>query len=128
MKGRLKQRQQDILKMLITSTVPLNIDTLKEKLGKSERTIRYDINELKEVCGTCGVSIKYKTKTGFYIPTEQKTRCSQLFDEETGSDEPEVAGNTDEMRIRNCIFTFSFEREIRSRNRLQVISIFPDPH
>lgn len=106
MKGRLKQRQQDILKMLITSTVPLNIDTLKEKLGKSERTIRYDINELKEVCGSCGVSIKYKTKTGFYIPTEQKTRCSRLFDEETGSDEPEVAGNTDEMRIRELYFYF----------------------
>ena len=98
MKGRLKQRQQDILKMLITSTVPLNIETLKEKLGKSERTIRYDINELKEVCGASGVSIKYKTKTGFYIPTEQKSRCAHLFDEENG-EEPEVCASTDEMRI-----------------------------
>ena len=105
MKGRLKQRQQDILKMLITSTVPLNIETLKEKLGKSERTIRYDINELKEVCGASGVSIKYKTKTGFYIPTEQKSRCAHLFDEENG-EEPEVCASTDEMRIRDLYFYF----------------------
>ena len=51
MKGRLKQRQQDILKMLITSTVPLIYRYAEEKLGKSERTIRYDINELKRYAG-----------------------------------------------------------------------------
>ena len=38
-----KPRQMEILRLLLMSGTPLDIEFLKGKLQKSERTIRYDI-------------------------------------------------------------------------------------
>ena len=46
MKDTPKPRQIEIFRLLMTSGVPLDINLLKEKLQKSERTIRYDIQDL----------------------------------------------------------------------------------
>ena len=74
-----KPRQIEIFRLLLTSGVPLDIGRLKEKLQKSERTIRYDIQDLKRVCQEYGIDIEYLTKKGYFIPAAQKPECSALL-------------------------------------------------
>ena len=45
-----KPRQIEIFRQLMMAGVPLDIATLKEKLQKSERIIRYDMQDLKRIC------------------------------------------------------------------------------
>ena len=54
-----KARQLEILKYLVTSTVPLEISFFEDKFQKSSRTIRYDINELRTLCEPYGIDVKY---------------------------------------------------------------------
>lgn len=49
MKKNLKPRQAEILRYLMTSSQPLDIAFFKEKISRGERTIRYDLQELKEI-------------------------------------------------------------------------------
>lgn len=76
MKDTPKPRQIEIFRLLMTSGVPLDINLLKEKLQKSERTIRYDIQDLKRICQEYGIEIGYLTKKGYFIPAAQKPECS----------------------------------------------------
>ncbi len=57
----------------------MDISALKEKLQKSERTIRYDIQELKEICQNYGIEIHYLTRKGYVIPVDQKAEGSALL-------------------------------------------------
>ena len=59
MKDTPKPRQIEIFRLLMTSGVPLDINLLKEKLQKSERTIRYDIQDLKRICQEYGIEIGF---------------------------------------------------------------------
>ncbi|MCI8374380.1 MAG: PRD domain-containing protein [Lachnospiraceae bacterium] len=79
MKEVLKARQAEILKCMITASTPLDLDYFKERFEKQERTIRYDIGNLKELCGCHGVEIRYQTKKGYYVPATQKTAASKLL-------------------------------------------------
>lgn len=79
MKDTPKPRQIEIFRLLMTSGVPLDINLLKEKLQKSERTIRYDIQDLKRICQEYGIEIGYLTKKGYFIPAAQKPECSALL-------------------------------------------------
>ena len=74
-----KARQLEILKYLVTSTVPLEISFFEDKFQKSSRTIRYDINELRTLCEPYGIDVKYLKKQGFFIPVSQKMICSELL-------------------------------------------------
>ena len=71
-----KPRQMEILRLLLMSGMPLDIESLKGKLQKSERTIRYDIQELKDLCAPHQIEIRYLKKTGYYIPAGQKAGFS----------------------------------------------------
>ena len=62
-----KPRQMEILRLLLMSGTPLDIEFLKGKLQKSERTIRYDIQELKDLCAPHQIEIRYLKKTGYYL-------------------------------------------------------------
>lgn len=79
MKKNLKPRQAEILRYLMTSSQPLDIAFFKEKISRGERTIRYDLQELKEICSEYGVEIRYLTKRGYYIPASQKPECSGIL-------------------------------------------------
>lgn len=79
MKEVLKARQAEMLKALITASVPLDLDFFKDKFEKQDRTIRYDLGELKEVCVRHKIEICYLTKQGYYIPAAQKTKASKLL-------------------------------------------------
>lgn len=79
MKVVLKSRQAEIMKCLIAASTPLDIAYFKEKFKKQDRTIRYDIEKLRELFNPYGIEICYLTKKGYYIPVMQKTACSQFL-------------------------------------------------
>ncbi len=79
MKEVLKARQADMLKYLIRAGTPLDLDFFKEKFEKQDRTIRYDLGELKEICARHGIEICYQTKQGYYIPATQKSKASSFW-------------------------------------------------
>lgn len=79
MKEALKARQADMLKYLIRAGTPLDVEFFKEKFEKQDRTIRYDLGELKEICARHGIEICYQTKQGYYIPATQKSRASTFL-------------------------------------------------
>ena len=107
MKDALKPRQAEILKYLMTSSSPLDIEFFKEKLLKSERTIRYDIQELKDICIGYQIEIRYLTKKGYYIPASQKSACSVLL-VQSETDKKEVFGHSQEEKSYWDIFLFLF--------------------
>ncbi len=105
MRELLKPRQAKILKYLMTSSIPLDIEFFKEKLQKGERTIRYDIKELKDVCIGYQVEIRYLTKKGYYIPASQKSACSILL-VQSENNKKELFGYSKETKSYWDIFLF----------------------
>lgn len=104
MKTILKARQAEILKCLIVSGAPLDVEYFKEKFDKGDRTIRYDIQELKKACLTQGVELSYQTKKGFYIPSEQKSKASGLL----ALTEEKSPASDEEKRRFDKIFWYLF--------------------
>lgn len=106
----LKARQAEILKYLLTASTPLNIEYFKEKLGRQERTIRYDIGQLREICEENQIEVKYLTKKGYYIPATQKAAASQLLVQSKHMDSALETG--EEERFQK-IFLYLFARKNR---------------
>lgn len=109
MKEILKARQAEILKCLITSSTPLEIGFFMEKFHKGERTVRYDIGQLKEMCGRHQIDVCYLTKKGYYIPASQKAECSQLILQCEVETKEGLIGSSDEERFQR-IFLYLFVR------------------
>ncbi len=109
MKEILKARQAEILKCLITSSTPLEIGFFMEKFHKGERTVRYDIGQLKEMCGRHQIDVCYLTKKGYYIPASQKAECSQLILQCEVEAKEGLIGSSDEERFQR-IFLYLFVR------------------
>lgn len=102
---QLKNRQIDILKCLIASATPIDVDVFIDKYQKSERTIRYDINIIRDELLHYEIEIKTKSKKGFYIPATQKQKCSALL----GSSQPldsSLLDDRDETRYTTLFLYF----------------------
>lgn len=98
MKLQLKKRQIEILKNLIAAGTPLDIAILMNRFGKSERTIRYDLNEIRDTLEKQGIEIRTKAKKGFYIPAEQKPKASRIVAENGNQEENSLLDDSDETR------------------------------
>ena len=105
-----KPRQMEILRLLLMSGMPLDIEFLKGKLQKSERTIRYDIQELKDLCAPHQIEIRYLKKTGYYIPAGQKASCSALMVRWSQDAKEGFVDEEEEQRL-NRIFSYLFVRK-----------------
>lgn len=110
MKEILKARQAEILKCLITSSTPLDIGFFMEKFHKGERTVRYDIGQLKELCGRHRIDVCYLTKKGYYIPASQKTECSQLMVQCEVETKEGLSASSEEERFQR-IYLYLFVRQ-----------------
>ena len=104
MKDTPKPRQIEIFRLLMTSGVPLDINLLKEKLQKSERTIRYDIQDLKRICQEYGIEIGYLTKKGYFIPAAQKPECSALLVQWDSGGKSNFVDDEEEKRFTSLFF------------------------
>ena len=104
MKDTPKPRQIEIFRLLMTSGVPLDINLLKEKLQKSERTIRYDIQDLKRICQEYGIEIGYLTKKGYFIPAAQKPECSALLVQWDSGGKNSFVNDEEEKRFTSLFF------------------------
>lgn len=69
-------RQQSILRQLIASTNPIDIAYFQNLYCKSERTIRSDIQLLRERLANAGINIQVSNKRGYYIPMMQKQNAT----------------------------------------------------
>lgn len=107
MKEVLKERQADMLKYLITASAPLDLDFFKEKFEKQDRTIRYDLGELKELCARHGIEISYQMKQGYYIPATQKTSASKLLVECEVTTKTGLGDSSEEERFES-LFLYLF--------------------
>lgn len=99
-----KPRQIEIFRQLMMAGVPLDIATLKEKLQKSERTIRYDMQDLKRICQEYGIEIGYLTKKGYFIPAAQKPGCSTLLVQWDSGSKGSFVDGDEEQRFASLFF------------------------
>ena len=99
-----KPRQIEIFRQLMMAGVPLDIGTLKEKLQKSERTIRYDMQDLKRICQEYGIEIGYLTKKGYFIPAAQKPDCSALLVQWDSGSKGSFVDGDEEQRFASLFF------------------------
>lgn len=106
MKIQFKNRQLELFKCLITATAPISIEVLSEKFKKSERTIRYDLNTIRDEVEPLGVEIKIKSKKGYYIPAEQKRICSKILAEVVQSDETSLLDDSPQARFATLLLYF----------------------
>ncbi|MEG0166081.1 BglG family transcription antiterminator [Anaerorhabdus sp.] len=75
----IKPRQLELLKLLITSPNPVSTEMLMMKFNRSERTIHYDVIELRKFVKSLNISIRIKSKQGYYIPAVEKQICIELI-------------------------------------------------
>lgn len=109
----LKVRQREILRDLMTSGVPLDIQYFKDKFGRSERTIRYDLNDLKSICKKHGVEIQYQTKTGFFIPVSQKMELSKiLIEDKQHKEDAYLIGGEKERYMMLFLFLYTQRKRL----------------
>ena len=110
MKKNLKPKQAEILRYLMTSSQPLDIAFFKEKISRGERTIRYDLQELKEICSEYGVEIRYLTKRGYYIPASQKPEYSGILLLGDPDVKEGAGGSTEEKNFYRIFFYFLIQK------------------
>lgn len=112
MKIQLKNRQLELFKCLITATAPISIEVLSEKFHKSERTIRYDLNTIRDEVEALGVEIKIKSKKGYYIPADQKAICSKILAEVVQSDETSLLNDSPKARYATLLLYFVCSKQV----------------
>lgn len=110
MKIKLKNRHIEILRCLIAAGIPLDISILAKRFNKSERTIHYDLNSIREMIAEYGIEIKNKSKQGFYIPATQKPLCSRILTEHIESEEYSLLDDTIESRYHTLFLYFLCQR------------------
>lgn len=80
----LTERQKTILEYLEKADQIIDITTLRQVLGKSERTVRYDISTLRKHLETYQVELAYTPDRGFYIPINHKVMFDLAISELKG--------------------------------------------
>lgn len=113
-----KPRQMEVFRMLLLSMTPLEIDVLKEKFQKSERTIRYDIQGLKRLCAPYQVEISYLKKRGYYIPADQKALGSALAMRWAHEMKERIADEEEGQRLTRIFFHLFVRKEYVSAEKL----------
>lgn len=111
MKLQLKKRQIEILKNLIAAGTPMDISILMNRFGKSERTIRYDLNEIRDALIKQGIEIRTKAKKGFYIPAEQKPKASRIVAENGNQEENSLLDDSDETRNNSMLLYLMLQKK-----------------
>lgn len=106
MKIHLKYRQLELFKCLMTAVTPLHIEALSEKFKRSERTIRYDLNTIRDEVHPFGIEIKNKSKKGYYIPAAQKPLCYQILSETIQTDGISLLDDTPQRRYATLLLYF----------------------
>lgn len=75
----MKTRQISILKKILNADAPVSITALMQAYGKSERSIRYDILQIRDELENYGIFFGSKSGEGYYIPEKQKLECRSLI-------------------------------------------------
>ena len=75
----MKKRQLSIVRMVAESSQPVSIDELMRTYSKSERTIRYDVLEIRDALSQYGIHLENKSGKGYSIPEHEKAECLSLL-------------------------------------------------
>lgn len=85
----ISKRQVLIFETILNSNKFIEVSDLTKLLDKSERTVQYDISNLREYLKDSGIEIRFISSKGFYIPINQIVKAElvliemkELIDEE----------------------------------------------
>lgn len=76
----LKDRQRVILKELVAASDPLVIKNIASKLGVTERTIRYDLDQLEDWLEKYQIDLVRKRGVGVYLNSDDKEKILTEID------------------------------------------------
>ncbi|WP_440896589.1 BglG family transcription antiterminator [Amphibacillus sp. Q70] len=82
----MKERQEKIINTLLFSVSPVKISNLQEDIGVSERTIKYDIAEIRKEFIKNGWRLLNKKGVGYYITPEDKRILIKKYSLKSESD------------------------------------------
>ncbi len=114
----ISRRQFEILTILANSTLPVSIATIAQKLRKSERTIRYDLQDLRNSLRAMQWSIKTASKSGLYIPAHIKSQVMEFLLKEQQRMQAECDYLSDEGRRRNLFLYLVMQAQPVSADEL----------
>lgn len=75
----MKDRQVEILQCLLKEDEPVSIKDLMTRFSKGERSIRYDLLEIRKELAAYGIEINSSRGNGYYIEPVQKAECESIL-------------------------------------------------
>ena len=89
----MKKRQLEIVRQILENQRPVSVQQLMKTYNKSERSIRYDVLEIRDQLNQYGIVLKNISGEGYYIDKNSRMACRSLLD--SGRLNDSAAGNTD---------------------------------
>lgn len=75
----LNERQERLIQLLVKESIPVPFEVLVDRLGASERTVKYDISKVRSVLETFGFDLYNKRGKGYYLnPIEKDSILKSL--------------------------------------------------
>lgn len=68
----MKERQYNIIQLLLYSVSPIQLDDIQKNIGVSERTLKYDLATIRKEFRTQGIKLLNKKGMGYYISPDDK--------------------------------------------------------
>ena len=89
----MKKRQLEIVRQILENQRPVSVQQLMKTYNKSERSIRYDVLEIRDQLNQYGIVLKNISGEGYYIDKKSRMACRSLLD--SGRLNDSADGNTD---------------------------------
>ncbi|MGO4928420.1 hypothetical protein ACTQ5J_07465 [Fundicoccus sp. Sow4_F4] len=96
----MQERQLEMLKSLLYSSTPRSTEALMAQWAVSERTIKYDLSQLRETLKEHGVKLLNKKGIGYYFSPDDKPKLIAAY---SFSD---LENTEEETRRDDCSFFF----------------------
>lgn len=87
----MKERHYELIKLLLFNSSPQSVEELREQIGVSERTLKYDIAFLRKEFQKCDATIQNKKGIGYYLSPMDKPAVLKYY--AISSDEAEPLAN-----------------------------------
>ena len=76
----MKKRQLEIVRQILENQRPVSVQQLMKTYNKSERSIRYDVLEIRDQLNQYGIVLKNISGEGYYIDKNSRMACRSLLD------------------------------------------------
>jgi DeoR/GlpR family transcriptional regulator of sugar metabolism len=73
----LKKRQLEIVRQILENQRPVSVQQLMKTYNKSERSIRYDVLEIRDQLNQYGIVLKNISGEGYYIDKNSRLKATK---------------------------------------------------